>query len=47
MFPTKEEDVVQPSLIYSGGKYAAEQFCKDYVDVYGMNVTVLRFANVF
>lgn len=46
-FPTKERDVVPPSLIYSGGKYAAEQFCKDFVDVYGMNVTVLRFANVY
>lgn len=46
-FPTKESDVVPPSLIYSGGKYAAEQFCKSFVDVYGMNVTVLRFANVY
>lgn len=46
-FPTAEEDAVPPSLIYSGGKFAAEQFCKDYVDVYGMNVTVLRFANVY
>ncbi len=46
-FPTKEDDVVPPSLIYSGGKYTAEHFCRSYVDVYGMNVTVLRFANVF
>lgn len=46
-FPTKEEDAVPPSLIYSGGKYAAEQFCKSFVEVYGMNVTVLRFANVY
>lgn len=44
-FPTAEGDVIPPSLIYSGGKFAAEQFCKSYVDVYGMNVTVLRFAN--
>lgn len=46
-FPTREEDAVPPHLIYSGGKYAAEQFCKSFVDVYGMNVTVLRFANVY
>lgn len=46
-FPTREETVVPPSLIYSGGKYAAEQFCKSYVDVYGLSVTVLRFANVY
>lgn len=46
-FPTKEDDVVPPSLIYSGGKYTAEQFCRSYVETYGMNVTVLRFANVY
>lgn len=46
-FPCAETDAVPPSLIYSGGKYAAEQFCKSYADVYGMNVTVLRFANVY
>lgn len=47
VFPTKEDDAIPPSLIYSAGKYSAEQFCKNYVDVYGMNVTVLRFANVY
>lgn len=46
-FPTAEDDAVPPSLVYSGGKFAAEQFCKGFVDVYGMNVTVLRFANVY
>ena len=46
-FPTAEGDAVPPSLIYSGGKYAAEQFCKSYADVYGMNIVVLRFANVY
>lgn len=46
-FPTKEEDVVPPTLIYSTQKYTAELFCKSFADAYGMNVTVLRFANVF
>lgn len=46
-FPTKEADAIPPSLIYSGTKFAAEQFCKSYADVYGMNITVLRFANVY
>ena len=46
-FPTAEEDAIPPSLIYSGGKYAAEQFCRSYADVYGMSITVLRFANVY
>lgn len=46
-FPTKEDDVIQPTLIYSNSKYTAEQFCKSYADTYRMNVTVLRFANVY
>lgn len=46
-FPTKEGDAIPPSLVYSGGKYTAEQFCRSFVEVYGMNVTVLRFANVY
>lgn len=46
-FPTKEEDAIPPSLVYSGGKFAAEQFCRSFVEVYGINVTVLRFANVY
>lgn len=46
-FPTSESDAVPPSLIYSGGKFSAEQFCRDYADVYGMSVVVLRFANVY
>lgn len=46
-FPTKEEDAVPPHLVYSAGKFAAEQFCKSFATVYGMNVTVLRFANVY
>lgn len=46
-FPTKEGDALPPSLVYSGGKFAAEQFCRSFVEVYGMNVTTLRFANVY
>jgi UDP-glucose 4-epimerase len=46
-FPTKEEHVMQPTLLYSTGKYVAEMLSKSYVDAYGMNVTCLRFANVY
>lgn len=46
-FPTKEEDAIAPNLVYSGGKFSAEQFCRSFTEVYGMNVTVLRFANVY
>jgi len=46
-FPSVEENVVPPSLIYPNTKYTAERYCQAYVDVYGMNVTCLRFTNVF
>lgn len=46
-FPTAEDDVVQPTLVYSTGKFLAEQISKSYADAYDMNVTVLRFANVY
>ena len=46
-FPSIETNVVPPSLIYPSTKYTAEQFCRSYVDIYNMNVTCLRFANVY
>jgi UDP-glucose 4-epimerase len=46
-FPSVEEHVVPPSLIYPNTKYTAERYCQAYADVYGMNVTCLRFANVY
>ena len=46
-FPSVEENVVPPSLIYPSTKYTAEQFCKAYFDAYGFPVVVLRFANVY
>ncbi len=47
VYPTKEEDVEQPTLLYSTGKYVAEMLSKSYADAYDMNVTCLRFANVY
>ena len=47
VYPSKEDTVNDPHLIYSLGKYTAERFCRSYHEVYGMNVTVLRFANVY
>ena len=46
-FPTNEESLKQPSLIYPNTKYAAERFAQSFCDAYGMNVTCLRFANVY
>ncbi len=46
-FPSTEEKVEKPSLIYPSTKYTAEQYCKAYWDAYGIPVVVLRFANVY
>lgn len=46
-FPSVENKVVPPSLIYPNTKYTAERYCQAYVDAYGMNITCLRFANVY
>lgn len=46
-FPSVEENVRQPSLIYPNTKYAAELFLKSYFDCYNMPITIFRFANVY
>lgn len=46
-FPTKEMKFNLPTLIYPNTKYCAERFAQSYCDTYGMNVTCLRFANVY
>lgn len=46
-FPTSEADFALPTLIYPNTKYTAERFAESYCKTYGMNVTCLRFANVY
>lgn len=46
-FPSVEEKVEKPSLIYPSTKYAAEQFCKAFYDAYNIPIVVFRFANVY
>lgn len=46
-FPTAENNFRMPTLIYPNTKYAAERFAQSYCDTYGMNVTCLRFSNVY
>ena len=46
-FPTREDDSITTSLVYSTSKYASELFCRAFNEAYGLNVTVLRFANVY
>lgn len=47
VFPTKEDSFNLPTLIYPNTKYTAERFAESYCKTYGMNVTCLRFANVY
>ncbi len=46
-FPSVEDRVAFPSLIYPNTKYTAECYCRAYADVYGMNIVCMRFANVY
>ena len=47
VFPTVEDNFNLPTLIYPNTKYAAERFAESFCKTYGMNVTCLRFANVY
>lgn len=46
-FPTVEGKFALPTLIYPNTKYAAERFAEGYCKTYGMNISCLRFANVY
>lgn len=46
-FPSVEENVSSPSLIYPSTKFAAEQFCKAFSVAYSIPVICMRFANVY
>tara|TARA_Y100001938_G_scaffold134430_1_gene194920 strand:- start:2292 stop:3323 length:1032 start_codon:yes stop_codon:yes gene_type:complete len=47
-FPLKEDKVdIEPNLIYSMSKRSCELICKSYVENYGMDITTLRFFNVY
>jgi UDP-glucose 4-epimerase len=46
-FPTKESDPVYPALTYAVSKYQAEQLCNSYGALYGMEIVILRYFNVY
>jgi nucleoside-diphosphate-sugar epimerase len=46
-FPCKENDIVNPSLIYSMSKYTCENLCLSYVKNFNMNISIIRFFNVY
>ena len=45
--PFKESTVPDPTLIYAQTKKASEDLCNSFVKMYGMDITILRFFNVY
>jgi UDP-glucose 4-epimerase len=45
--PFAESDLVNPSLVYSSTKLAAEQLCAAFSQTYGIDIIVARFFNVY
>ena len=46
-FPSKEEDEVSPHAIYSVQKNTGEEFCKAYRKLYNMDITIVRYFNLY
>ena len=46
-FPIKENAVIKPSNPYAQSKYLCEQICKYYVEVFSLDITILRPFNVY
>ena len=45
-FPTKEEKI-RPIGVYAVSKHGGAAFCESYRELYGMNVTIVRYFNVY
>jgi UDP-glucose 4-epimerase len=45
-FPTKE-DKIRPIGVYAVSKQGGAAFCESYRELYGMNVTIVRYFNVY
>lgn len=45
--PFKELPDPKPTLIYAQSKKAAEDICKSFRQMYGMDITIFRFFNVY
>jgi UDP-glucose 4-epimerase len=45
-FPTKE-DKIRPIGVYAVSKHGGAAFCESYRELYGMNVTIVRYFNVY
>ncbi|NJL07124.1 MAG: NAD-dependent epimerase/dehydratase family protein [Methylacidiphilales bacterium] len=46
-FPCREDDVTAPRLVYAMSKQQAELLCHGYRDVYGMEIVITRYYNVY
>lgn len=46
VFPTPE-DQVRPIGVYAASKHGGAAFCDSYRELYGMNITVVRYFNVY
>ncbi|MEM2099027.1 MAG: NAD-dependent epimerase/dehydratase family protein [Candidatus Bathyarchaeia archaeon] len=46
-FPTPEDYGFNPFSCYGLSKVVGEQYCKMYMSQYGLDITILRFANVY
>jgi len=45
-FPTNENKI-RPVGVYATSKHGGAAFCESYRDLYGMNVTIVRYFNVY
>jgi UDP-glucose 4-epimerase len=45
-FPAKEEKI-RPIGVYAVSKHGGASFCESYRELYAMNITILRYFNVF
>lgn len=47
VFPSREDQIVSPTLVYSLSKYQAEQLCSSYSKLYNIDIVVGRFFNLY
>lgn len=45
--PFKEENAPTPTLMYALSKKAAEDICHSFGEMFGMDITILRFFNIY
>jgi len=45
-FPTREEEI-RPIGVYAASKHGGAAFCESYRQLYNMNITILRYFNVY